>query len=205
VRFTPAFVALREAVLRGDVGTPAVVRTARGGPRPSGTWFSDHVQSGGVLIDVLVHDFDWLRWTFGEVERVYCRTVAPTAPIDYALVTLRLRSGAIAHVEGTWAQGRFGTSVEVAGDAGLLRHDSRETEPLSFDLLPGEPAEGPAWRDHPDFVGADAPHARELAHFVECARTGAPPLITAADALAALRIAEAALEAARSREAVALS
>ena len=182
----------------------AGLANARGGPRPAGTWFADHAQSGGVLIDVLVHDFDWLRWTLGEVERVSCRTAGQEGRIDYALVTLRFRSGAIAHVEGAWAQGRFGTSVEVAGDGGLLRHDSRESDPIVFDLLPGEPADGPAWRDHPDFVGAAAPHARELAHFVECVRTGARPLITAADALAALRIAEAALEAAGTGEAVAL-
>jgi UDP-N-acetylglucosamine 3-dehydrogenase len=204
VRFTPAFQALREAVLRGDVGTAAVVRTARGGPHPPGPWFADHAQSGGVLVDMLVHDFDWLRWTFGEVERVYCRVAGLTGRVDYALATLRLRSGAIAHVEGSWAQGRFGTAVEVAGDAGLLRHDSRETEPLAFDLLPDEAPDGPAWREHPDFVGAGAPHARELAHFVACARDGRTPLITGEDALAALQVAEAALEAAHTGQPVAL-
>src|SRR5205085_108295 len=84
VRFTPAFVALREAVLRGDVGTPAVVRTARGGPYPAGTWFADRAQSGGAVVDMLVHDFDWLRWTFGEVERVYCRIAGAAGRVDYA-------------------------------------------------------------------------------------------------------------------------
>src|SRR5579862_234277 len=77
VRFFPEFAAGQRMVKRGDVGTPSAARTRRGGGAPRGNdgWFLDHSRSGGVLLDLAIHDFDWLRWTLGEVKHLYSRSI----------------------------------------------------------------------------------------------------------------------------------
>jgi|DewCreStandDraft_1066081.scaffolds.fasta_scaffold01111_20 predicted dehydrogenase len=204
VRFFPQYVALREAIQRGDVGQPAIVRTSRGGPPPARDWYLDLTQSGGVIFDTLIHDFDWLHWTFGPVARVYARHAGPRGlgQIDYALVTLRFRNGVIAHTEGLWARSRFGTSVEVAGDQGLLTYDSFRTQPLLLDRRDGQ---GPLpYTPAVDTPGGETPFYRELRHFLDCMRGGARPRITPDEARYAVEIAEAALRSAQTGQPVAL-
>src|SRR5947209_5797737 len=78
VRFFPEFREAHNVVTSGKIGTPAAARTRRGGPAPrkgADDWFMDHTRSGGVLLDLAVHDFDWLRWTLGEVKFLYSRSL----------------------------------------------------------------------------------------------------------------------------------
>ncbi|GAE08531.1 NADH-dependent dyhydrogenase [Paenibacillus sp. JCM 10914] len=107
LRFFPEYVRAKQLLERGIIGKPTVVRAGRGGGYPAGwnDWYSDFAASGGITLDAMIHDFDYLRWCFGEVERVYAKGLHGhhQGHLDYALVTLRFRSGVIAHVEGTWA------------------------------------------------------------------------------------------------------
>jgi UDP-N-acetylglucosamine 3-dehydrogenase len=119
VRFFPEYVGIKQKIDAGDLGTIGVVRTSRRSPFLLGwnDWYADWRVSGGVLLDLVIHDFDYLRWTLGEVERVYARGMLGHEynRLDYVLVTLRFESGAIAHVEGHWGYpGPFNYSIEVA-------------------------------------------------------------------------------------------
>ena len=100
VRFFPEFALARKMVLEGAVGKPAAIRTRRGGGAPKGSlgWFMDHERSGGVLLDLAIHDFDWLQWTFGKVKFLYSRSLGAQTGQgpDYALTTLTFESGAVA-------------------------------------------------------------------------------------------------------------
>src|SRR5918998_3356790 len=125
VRFFPEYVGIKEKIDAGELGTIGVVRTSRRSPLLLGwnDWYADWRISGGVLVDLVIHDFDFLRWTLGEVERVYACGVGGREynRLDYALVTLRFRGGAIAHVEGQWGYpGPFNYSIEVAGSRALV-------------------------------------------------------------------------------------
>ena len=139
LRFFPEYAAAKRLVDAGGVGKAAAIRTARLGGMPHGWqgWYADGAQSGGVVLDLMVHDFDWLRWTFGPVQRVFAQGLygkpEHAGARDYALVTLRLESGAVAHVTGSWAHpGGFRTTLEIAGDAGLIEHDSARSAPLTL-------------------------------------------------------------------------
>jgi UDP-N-acetylglucosamine 3-dehydrogenase len=193
VRFFPEYVAIKGLVDAGDLGTVGVVRTSRRSPFLTGwnDWYADWRASGGVLLDLVNHDFDFLRWTLGEVERVYARGVLGREynRLDYALVTLRFEHGAIAHVEGHWGYpGAFNYRIEVAGSRALVTADSSETAPLELLGGPATPGESP------DIVAGKSPYQAELEHFVRCVATGEEPVVEARDAYEALRIGLAATE-----------
>src|SRR5215210_7182584 len=191
VRFFPEYAAIKEKVEAGDLGTVGMVRTSRRSPFLLGwnDWYADWRVSGGVLLDLVIHDFDFLRWTLGEVERVYARGILGREynRLDYVLATLRFESGAIAHVEGHWGYpGPFNYSIEVAGSDALLAVDS--TEPASLQLKSGASGEVP------DLTSGRSPYENELEHFIHCIATGEEPIVEAHDACEALRIGLAATE-----------
>lgn len=193
VRFFPEYVGIKEKIDAGDLGTVGVVRTSRRSPFLLGwnDWYADWRLSGGVLLDLVIHDFDFLRWALGEVERVYARGMLGREynRLDYVLVTLRFESGAIAHVEGHWGYpGPFNYSIEVAGSSALLTVDS--TEPAPLELIGEASAQG----EVPDLASGKSPYEKELEHFVHCISTGEEPIVQAQDACEALRISLAATE-----------
>lgn len=210
VRFFPEFALARQQVLSGAVGSPAAVRTRRGGPMPRAwnDWYSDFEKSGGCILDLIIHDFDWLRWTFGDVERVYARglTDSHLPTFDYALVTLRFRSGAIGHVEGTWAApDGFKVTLEISGDTGLLEYNFNQPTGVPFKaaLSGGDgPRAGVALPESPT---GNNPYQLELAHFLDCLEKGVTPDITPQDGRAAVQIALAALESIETGKPVTLS
>ena len=207
VRFFPEYVRLRDAVRGGEVGEPAMVRLSRMAsfPRGSGDWHADVARSGGVVLDMAIHDLDWLLWTLGPAERVYARGIHAQTPhlLDYALITVRMASGAIAHVEASWAEPEgFRVCGEVAGDRGLLTFDSAESTAYALDLR--EPPETPPGVNVPTSYTARSPYVLQLEHWAGVIRGEEAPICTPEDALASLRLATAALESAERGQAVTL-
>lgn len=199
VRFFPEFMLAKKQVDAGAVGKPAAIRTRRGGPMPRAwdDWYGDFERSGGCILDLIIHDFDWLRWTFGEVERVYAKglTDSQLPAFDYALVTLRFKSGAIGHVEGTWADpGGFKVTLEIAGDAGLLEYNCNQPTGIPFrSALSGED-DTRAGVAVPESPTDRNPYQTELEHFLDSLEKGVTPSITPRDGTEAVRIALAAIE-----------
>ena len=195
VRFFPEYVRARELVKSGRIGDVTVVRTGRGGSFPGGwnDWYADYQASGGLVLDLIIHDFDYLRWCFGEVERVFAKSLIGRgyARMEYALVTLRFRSGVIAHVEGTWSHEGFSSRFEIAGKTGIIAYDSAKDRPL---LVQERGTEVSAYGVAvPESPLNENPYARQLGHFLHCLKTGEPPVVTAEDAYRALEIALGAL------------
>jgi len=201
VRYFAEFAAGNRLVKNGSVGTPAAARTRRGGLAPVGShgWFQDHARSGGVLLDLAVHDFDWLRWTLGEVKHLYSRSVgiqAGSGP-DYALTTLTFDNGCVAHVEATWMDPNgYRTTFEVAGNKGLIQHDSRTNAALrtTFD--------GRTFTDNA-LAPTDDPYFLELRGFLDAVRDGKETPVSGYDGAMAVSIALAAIESAKTGKVVA--
>jgi predicted dehydrogenase len=200
LRFFPEFTAMKAQIDAGAVGNPAVVRTTRGGGFPTGwnDWYANFKLSGGVLLDLIIHDFDWLRWTFGNAERVFAKGLIDRGlkRLDYALVTIRFKSGVIAHVEGTWANpAGFDVKCEVAGDKGMLDYHNKKATPLMIARTKTE--EQKPGMAIPESPTAQNPYFMELQHFIDCVETGAKPSITPEDGMRAVEIALAATESIR--------
>jgi predicted dehydrogenase len=197
LRFFPEFATAKDLIDKGAVGKPAVVRTTRGGgyPHASNDWFGKFEWSGGVILDLIIHDFDWLRWTFGDAERVFAKGLIDRniKHADYALVTIRFKSGVIAHVEGTWMNPTgFTVKFEVAGDRGLIEFSNKTSAPLvvartkSGDEKAGVPI--------PESPTIQNPYFQELQHFIDCIESGTKPMITPYDGMRAVEIALAAIQ-----------
>jgi len=160
----------------------------------------------GVTLDLIIHDFDWILWTFGPAERVFAKGLHYRGldHLDYSLVTIRLKSGAIAHVEGTWAHPTaFRVKVEVAGDGGLLNFDSGKSTPLVISRRAAEGG-GPGVQV-PESPLAESPYYLELKHFIDCLEGGREPDIKPQEAMQACAVALAALESMRTGKPVDVS
>jgi predicted dehydrogenase len=199
VRFFPEYVRAKEAVAAGQVGQAAVVRLRRNVFRPRkarDNWFIDFEKSGGMILDLMIHDFDYARWLAGEVTTVYCKHIGDPArsPGDHGLAILTHASGALTHVEGSWAYPppTFRTQFEIAGSDGLLLHDSAAAAPIALfrhQTAGDEAGDVPV----PASPLLESPYTTQLRAFYDHLRHDAPVPVTAEDGLAALQIALAAI------------
>ena len=202
VRFFPQFEKAKEILDSGQLGNPGVIRTVRAGSMPAWgerSWFHDFEQSGGVLMDVGIHDIDFARWCFGEVTRVFARGLSFRGENgrDHALTTLRFANGAIGHIESSWAHppGQFTTRFEIAGDEGLMEWDSQKDAPFRLALSSDD---GSVERSVASPLAAENdPYYAELAHFLDCLENGTPCRVTPHDGLMAVKVSLAAVESMR--------
>ncbi len=211
VRFFPEYAQAKATVASGEIGQPAVIRLTRGTFRPKkpvDNWFTDFEKSGGMMLDLMIHDFDYARWIAGEVESVFAKNITsakPDAPIDYGLAILKHRSGAITHVEGSWAYPPplFRTRLEIAGSDGWLNHDSDKNTAIGMHLRQpqGEAPDVPI----PGSPLTENPYATQLKAFYDALANNADVPVTAADGLAALQIALAAIESTQTGQPVELA
>jgi myo-inositol 2-dehydrogenase/D-chiro-inositol 1-dehydrogenase len=102
-RFVPELAALRERVARGELGEITLVASHQWDERPPGAEFRAH--SGGIAVDMGVHEFDQVRWLLGqEFEKVAAMPagapggVAGRADPDSAVVLARLSGGTAASI-----------------------------------------------------------------------------------------------------------
>jgi myo-inositol 2-dehydrogenase/D-chiro-inositol 1-dehydrogenase len=208
VRFFPEYAQAKSIVDRGEIGHVGVVRLKRVSSRPgwaTDNWLFDAEKSGGMMLDLMIHDFDYARWVAGEVESVFARSIGnirPDALTDYALVIMRHTNSALSHVEGGWAYpaGMFRTSLEIAGDQGLIEHPVGSSVPLGIYLK--QSGDGKKGGEVPASPLLENPYATEIKHFYEVIVHDAAPRVTAKDGLAALKIAFAAIESAKTGQRV---
>lgn len=199
VRYFQEFEAMKAQIEAGKIGKPGYIRMFRGGifPGGEGSWFHDYAKSGGATFDMLIHDFDWLRYVFGEPERVFCQALMRAKPtrLDYSMATFTMKSGVIANVIGSWAHpSGFRVAVDICGSGGQVQFDSSET-PL---LVQKRQRSGSG----PDMIVPSSPidvspYQLEWMDFAKWL-DGGTPRVTAEDATVAVRMAEAALESAES-------
>jgi myo-inositol 2-dehydrogenase/D-chiro-inositol 1-dehydrogenase len=124
-RFDPTFARVRQAVIDGGVGEIHLVKiTSRDPEAPP----ADYVRtSGGIFLDMTIHDFDMVRFLTGsEVEEVYATgavlidpAIGEAGDVDTAVTTLKMTNGAIAVIENS-RQAVYGYDqrVEVFGTGG---------------------------------------------------------------------------------------
>lgn len=196
LRYFPEYREAKRRIDAGEIGTPGTLTTERLASPPrygTNSWFSDKDKSGGVLLDMAIHDFDYLRWVVGEIDRVFARTAEwddDDHLHQHSSVILRFEDESVGHVEASWAYpdgSPFVTTYELAGDEGLLEFDARDENAVRV-------SGGVKGTNAPASPLAKSPYTKELEHFIDCVQNGREPDITPNDARQAVKIALAAIE-----------
>lgn len=186
LRFWPEYVRVKELVTSGSIGEPRVARAYRLSTHP-GRWFRFQELSGGVAVDMSIHDLDYLRWLLGDVKRVYAiggrYSGDSVTSIDHFMANLEFESGAVAYVEGSWAMPKgfpFTTYFEITGTKGLLTVDNQSTPTLEEYIGGGYSRQMPMHKDA---------YYAEWVSFINWVEKDLKPPIEPQDAVEALRIA----------------
>jgi len=196
VRYFHEFEGMKAQIDAGRIGEPGYVKIYRGGLFPGGpkSWFADYAMSGGVTFDCAIHDMDWVRYVFGEPERIFCQALLKNDPIniDYSQSNIRLKNGMIATIIGTWAHpSGFKVKAEICGSGGMIQYDSTEA-PIS--AMARDTGDGPTMVV-PGSPVAKSPYQREWEDFIAWVHDKKHrPRVSPQDGLMAVKMAEAALK-----------
>jgi myo-inositol 2-dehydrogenase/D-chiro-inositol 1-dehydrogenase len=126
-RFDPNFLKVRETIARGRVGQPQILRITSRDPGPPPEPYIR--ASGGIFLDMSIHDFDMARYLMGgEVTEVYTRAAvlvdamfAKAGDWDTAVTTLTFESGAFAVIDNSRkAVYGYDQRVEMFGSEGMV-------------------------------------------------------------------------------------
>jgi len=126
-RFDPNFSRVRSAVAGGEIGSPRLLHIISRDPAPPPISYVK--VSGGIFLDMTIHDFDMARFLIGdEVEEIYTAAgvmidpaIGAAGDLDTALMVLRFRNGVIGTIDNC-RQAVYGYDqrVEILGSAGKI-------------------------------------------------------------------------------------
>ena len=208
-RFDSNFVRVRQAVESGEIGTPNLFHIVSRDPYPPPLSYLR--PSGGIFLDMMVHDFDMAHFLIGdEVEEIFATGSVMVDPgfakeddFDTALALLRFRGGAIGTIDNS-RKSTFGYDqrVEILGSKGKIATENRYPNQV---VISGEKT-----------VYSDLPYnffmqrytdsfAAEIHAFVEAVLDGKPIPVTGADSRLPVVMALAAGKSSVERRPVALS
>ncbi len=201
-RFDPSAAALKREILAGRIGeVRQVVITSRDPEPPPLSYIAT---SGGIFRDMMIHDFDMARWLLGEepaeISAVASCLVDPAigaaGDFDTLMVIMQTASGRQCHINNCRkAVYGYDQRFEVFGSAGMLLNDNLRPSTLRRYGAKETEAREPLLNF---FLERYAEAYRiELESFVESVETGGPMPVTVADGRQALRLADAALESAK--------
>ncbi|MFF5857370.1 Gfo/Idh/MocA family oxidoreductase [Streptomyces sp. NPDC012751] len=195
-RFDAGYAGAREAVAAGRLGRLHTVRamTCDPSPPPEG-WLP---LSGGLFRDMLIHDFDMLRWVTGrEVADVYA-TGSDAGPamfreagdVGTGAALLTLDDGTPAAVTATRLNGAgYDVRMELAGERDTVVVGLDDRTPLASTEPTGPPPADKPWTGFLERFGPA--YEAELNAFVRVVRGERANPCDGGEALRALRIAEA--------------
>ena len=207
-RFDPDFRALKAAIDDGRIGEVEMVTlTSRDPGAPPAAYIKS---SGGIFRDMTIHDFDVARWLLGEeVETVMAQASVLTDPeiaklgdYDSVNVILRTASGKQCTITNTRrASYGYDQRIEVHGSKGSV--SALNHREANIELANGEGYTRPPLLNF--FMSRyTAAYAAEIAAFVKALEAGTAMPTTGIDGLRALELAEAALQSAKTGQAVTL-
>jgi myo-inositol 2-dehydrogenase/D-chiro-inositol 1-dehydrogenase len=195
-RFDPAHAAVAAAVAGGEVGEPQIVRISSRDPAPPPV---DYIrQSGGIFLDMTIHDFDMARFVTGsEVVEVYARGAVQIDPeigdagdVDTAVVLLEHANGCLTTIDNS-RQAVYGYDqrVEVFGSTGMAASEN----PLAHSAIVRSETGSRAATLPYFYLDRYIPsYVREWEAFVHAVSAGETPPVTGPDARAPLVIGMAA-------------
>jgi predicted dehydrogenase len=195
MRFWPGWSFLKQLVKERTYGKLHVASFRRVSPMP--TWskatYGSGKLTGGALLDLHIHDTDFVQFLFGRPKSVFATGVTRGDSIDHVVTQYNFPGGPAVHAEGGWLlKGNFNMSYTLMCDRATLDYSlARGAEALLIT------EEGKATR----VVKCEGPdgYSGEIRYMLEAIQSGkAPKVVTARDGLSAVEIAEAEAKSVRS-------
>lgn len=208
-RFDHNFRTIREAVAAGKIGEPHILRITSRDPNPPTPEYSK--VSGGMFLDMTIHDFDMARYLLGsEAEEVYAAGTSLVDPaigaagdIDTAVVTMKMENGALAVIDNSRkAAYGYDQRAEVFGSKGQIAVSNDTASTAVFSGTDGVTAEKPLYFFLERYMQA---YAEEINRFVDAIVHDTPVSPNADDGLKAVLIAVAAKKSCEEHRPVRLS
>lgn len=205
-RFDPNFGALKAASAAGEIGKAELLSITSFDPAPPPVSYIK--VSGGLFRDMMIHDFDMANFVMGDrpvsIRAVGSSIVDPeigeAGDVDTAVVTMTYADGKIAVIKNSRrAVYGYDQRVELLGSEGLLQAENMLENTVVKSTTAGVASAKPTYFFLERYMPA---YAVEWEAFVAAMLDGAPMPVTLEDGIAALAMAEAATESAKSGQAV---
>jgi len=187
-RFDPGMAKARDLVTAGKVGRVHLLRITSRDPAPPPL---EYIRvSGGIFLDMTIHDFDMVRFLSGsEAEEVFTMGATLVDPeigragdVDTCLVTIRLRNGALATIDNSRkAAYGYDQRVEVFGSAGMVMVANRTPETHIHFTAEGVHSSTPLYFFPERYLES---YVAEMREFVSAVEAGSTPPVTGRDGLA---------------------
>jgi myo-inositol 2-dehydrogenase/D-chiro-inositol 1-dehydrogenase len=200
-RFDPSFAAVQAQVAAGKIGDPHLIRITSRDPGPPPL---DYLKSsGGLFLDMTIHDFDMARFLSGsEVTDVFAHgavlvdpAIGEAGDIDTAVINLKFANGALGVIENS-RQAVYGYDqrVEVLGSLGAVQAENHTPTQMKLSTADRVTLDKPLFFFLERYQAA---FPAELQAFVHAIRHDTPPPVSGNDGLAPVLIALAAKESLR--------
>lgn len=197
-RFDPNFLKIKSMVDSGQVGDPQILKITSRDPGPPPISYVK--VSGGLFMDMAIHDFDMARYIMNkEVVEVYSRAAVLIDPaigeagdIDTALTTLTFEDGTMANIDNCRkAVYGYDQRLEVFGSKGMAKVDNNY--PDNHQFYSAECVQGSLPLNF--FLERyTTSYLNEMAAFFKSVQDGDELPVSGNDALAAMKIALSALK-----------
>lgn len=128
-RFDPGYAAAKEKIEKGEIGEPIVFKSVSRDPYRPSLEYADPQKSGGLFLDMGIHDFDLARWYMGEISEIYSIANVLAYPemesigdVDNSMSTLTFENGKIGTVDLS-RSGVYGYDIrtEILGTEGTIQ------------------------------------------------------------------------------------
>ncbi len=186
-RFDHNFIAAREAVKAGKIGDLNILKICS---RDPGAPPVSYIKvSGGIFLDMTIHDFDMVRFMSGEeVEEVYAiggvlvdPAIGEAGDIDTAIITLKLKSGALAVIDNCRrATYGYDQRVEAFGSLGQVAIGNDTDSLAVISNADGVTAEKPKLFFLERYMGA---YTAEVNSFIQAVQNNTPTEVNVVDGL----------------------
>lgn len=184
-RFDPNFRRVREVVAAGKIGEPHILRITSRDPEPPPI---EYVKvSGGIFLDMAIHDFDMARFLIGsEVEEIFAAggvmvdpAIGEAGDIDTAITTLRFRNGVIGAIDNSRrAVYGYDQRVEVFGSKGVVVVSNNRPDTAVVSDASGVHGSLPLFFFVERYTES---YIAEMQEFVECIQQDRTPSVTGVD------------------------
>ena len=192
-RYDHNYRAMRKAVEDGKIGEVQFVRVSSRDPEPPPAQYV--AGSGGMFMDMMIHDLDMVRYLSGlEIVEVYAQgaclvdpAIGEAGDVDTVTITLKLSNGALATIDGSRkAVYGYDQRGEVFGSKGCVINANDSDSNIVLSTVEGVTAEKPLWFFLERYMGS---YQAEVREFIDCVKNGKEPWVGIEDGLLSIRLA----------------